>query len=325
MNRTGSKQFVNLIGLLVALVAVFGVFSYLVPNGAFHTVDTITTILRQSTIIMLCSIGMTFVIISAGIDLSVASTTAFCSVTVAWCIERNYGGAWAVAGAMAAGVFFGWLNGFLITRLKVGPFIVTLGTLLIVRALAKGLADNKQIEPSQKSWIDPLLDPAGGHGAGILLPWGVWLVIISAVAASLVLRYTRFGRHVVAVGSNEAAARLCGVPIDRIKLVVYGLNGFFAGLAGILLYSRLTVGDPTAVFGMELDVIAAVVIGGASLNGGEGTIVGTIVGALIMQTIRSGTAQKGYDVWVQELITGTIIVLAVGLDRWRVRRAAGRM
>ncbi|MHB8637294.1 MAG: ABC transporter permease [Fimbriimonadaceae bacterium] len=317
------KQSFNLLGLVIALLAIFTYFSLRVPGGSFHTLGNMELMLRQSSIIGLAALGMTFVIISAGIDLSIASITAFSGVVVAWCLLRNYSGLTALVAAVVAGIAWGAVNGLLITRLKVGPFIVTLGTLLVVRAAGKGLADNKQIEPVHDTWLGSLLDPViGTKHAWHILPWGVWLTIGAAIVMSLVLRYTRFGRHVVAVGSNEHAARLCGVPIERIKLMVYGLNGLFGGLAGVLLFSKLTVGDPTAVQGMELDVIAAVVIGGASLSGGEGTISGTILGALIMQTIRSGGAQMNLPVWVQDIITGVIIVLAVGLDRWRVRRAA---
>lgn len=134
------------------------------------------------------------------------------------------------------------------------------------------------------------------------------------------LRYTRLGRHIFAIGSNEQTARLCGVPVQRVKVVTYTLGGLFFGLAGLMLFSRLTVGDPTAAVGLELDVIAAVVIGGGSLAGGEGSVLGSLVGALIMSVIRSGCSQMGLSNWVQELVTGAVIVVAVALDRLRHRR-----
>jgi ribose/xylose/arabinose/galactoside ABC-type transport system permease subunit len=152
-----------------------------------------------------------------------------------------------------------------------------------------------------------------------LAPAGVWITLLLAGIMAMALAYTRFGRHVVAVGSNEQAARLCGVPVERVKAWVYVLSGVFAGLAGVLLFSRLTIGDPTVAQGMELDVIAAVVIGGASLSGGQGGIAGTLIGALIMSTIRAGGSQMGLPNWVQEIVTGTIIVLAVALDGLRKR------
>jgi ribose/xylose/arabinose/galactoside ABC-type transport system permease subunit len=156
----------------------------------------------------------------------------------------------------------------------------------------------------------------------MLVPIGVWLMVVFAVGVSVLLRYTRFGRHVFAVGSNELTARLCGVAVERTKVLVYTLGAMFAGLAGLLQFSRLTVGDPTVAVGLELDVIAAVVIGGGSLSGGEGSVLGSIVGALIMTTIRSGCSQMGLPNWVQEIVTGTIIVLAVAVDRLRHRRAS---
>jgi ribose/xylose/arabinose/galactoside ABC-type transport system permease subunit len=137
------------------------------------------------------------------------------------------------------------------------------------------------------------------------------------------LRSTRLGRHIYAIGSNEQTARLCGVRVNRVKVLVYSMSAGFAGVAGVMQFSRLTVGDPTVAVGLELDVIAAVVIGGGSLSGGEGSVLGTLVGALIMTVIRSGCSQMGLPNWVQEIVTGGIIVLAVALDRWRHRRAEG--
>ena len=156
----------------------------------------------------------------------------------------------------------------------------------------------------------------------MMVPPGVWLLAALAVLTAVVLKYTRLGAHIFAIGSNENTARLCGVPVERVKIAVYTLSGAFAGLTGVLQFSRLTVGDPTVAVGLELDVIAAVVIGGGSLSGGEGTVLGTLVGAFIMTVIRAGTSQMGLPNWVQEIVTGTIIVVAVALDRWRHRRLA---
>ena len=148
----------------------------------------------------------------------------------------------------------------------------------------------------------------------------MWLLAGLAVLTAIVLKYTRLGAHIFAIGSNENTARLCGVPVERVKIAVYTLSGALAGLTGVLQFSRLTVGDPTVAVGLELDVIAAVVIGGGSLSGGEGTVLGTLVGAFIMTVIRAGTSQMGLPNWVQEIVTGTIIVVAVAIDRWRHRR-----
>jgi len=150
----------------------------------------------------------------------------------------------------------------------------------------------------------------------------VWLLIVLAVGIWVVLKYTQTGKHVVAVGSNVKTARLCGISVNRTIVIVNAVGGQFGGLAGLLLFSRLTVGDPTSAAGEELNVIAAVVIGGGSLSGGEGSILGSLVGALVMSVISSGCTQLGYDSYVQEILTGIIIIAAVALDNVRRRRAA---
>jgi ribose/xylose/arabinose/galactoside ABC-type transport system permease subunit len=197
------------------------------------------------------------------------------------------------------------------------PFIVTLGTMLVVRGLAKGLADERRVE-APLTWLNDLLrSPAGSWS----LPTGIWLVVIVGAAMAVLLRFTRIGRHIFASGANERMARLCGVPIERTKVFVYTLTGALAGLAGVLQFSKLAVGDPTVAVGLELDVIAAVIIGGGSLLGGRGTILGTAVGAAIMTVIQVGCSQKGLANWVQQIVTGGISVVAVALDRIRSSRS----
>ena len=154
----------------------------------------------------------------------------------------------------------------------------------------------------------------------MLVPPGVWLMLVLATFVGGFLRYTQLGRHIVAVGSNELTARLCGIPVERTKIIVYTLGSAFAALAGVLQYSYLTVGDPTTATGMELDIIAAVVIGGASLAGGEGSVLGSLVGALIMTVVANGCTKLELPNWVQEIVTGGIIIVAVAVDRLRHRR-----
>jgi ribose transport system permease protein len=215
----------------------------------------------------------------------------------------------------------GVLNALVVPRARVVPFIVSLGTLLMFRGLAKGLSHSAPIN-IESPWIVRFLEALAPGERWMLLPAGGWVMILLAVAFWALLRYTRLGRHTYAIGSNEATARLCGVAVERVKLWAYGLSGLCAGLSGVMLLSRQRQGDPTGAMGSELDVIAAVVIGGGSLSGGEGSIFGSIVGALIMTVIRAGCNQWGLDVWVTQVVTGAIIVIAVALDRLRHRRAA---
>jgi ribose transport system permease protein len=155
------------------------------------------------------------------------------------------------------------------------------------------------------------------HPPWLLMAPGIWLVIVFAAAMAVLLKYTVFGRHVFAIGSNEATARLCGIRTSRVKVLVYSLSGLFCGLSGVMEFSRLTVGDPTVAVGLELDIIAAVVIGGGSLSGGEGSVLGTMVGVLIMSFLRNGCTMMGWPNYIQEIIIGAIIVVAVTLDRLR--------
>jgi ribose transport system permease protein len=314
----------NALSPLIALFVVFGLFVLIAP-ASFATVRNIETIARQTTIVGVAALGMTMVIISGGIDLSVGSVVALSTVVIAWLLQYAGAGPFTSAvGGVAAAAFFGLLSGVLITRLRVVPFIVTLGMMLIVRGAAKGIAREQKIDvdPVRLKWLDELLASLPPERSWMLLPPGVWMLIILAVAMAALLRYTRLGRHTFAIGSNEQTARLCGVAVERVKVIVYAMGGAFAGLAGLMQFSRLTVGDPTVAVGLELNVIAAVVIGGGSLAGGEGSILGTMVGALIMTVIASGCTQRGYPNWVQEIITGAIIVIAVALDRLRHRRTA---
>jgi ribose/xylose/arabinose/galactoside ABC-type transport system permease subunit len=318
------RRWLNTFGPVLALLFVYGVFA-VAAGESFRSVRNLETMARQTTIVGITALGMTLVIISGGIDLSVGSVVALGSVVIAWLLQ--HAGApplLAAVGGVAAAAFFGFISGALITRLKMVPFIVTLGMMLVVRGTAKGIGREQKIDvdPDRLSWLESLLASVPRDKSWMLLPVGVWILIILAILTALMLRYTRFGRHVFAIGSNEQTARLCGVHVERVKLLVYTLGGMFAGLGGLMQFSRLTVGDPTVAVGLELDVIAAVVIGGGSLSGGEGSVLGSLVGALIMTVIASGCTQMGLPNWVQEIITGIIIVVAVALDRLRHRRSA---
>ena len=323
-SRSRSKIDLSWLASVAGLVIIFGLFTLLGRQGTeglenFASARNIQTILRQTAIVGTAALGMTLIIISGGIDLSVGSTIALGTVVTAGCLVKGCSPLFSAGAAILVGAFCGRVNGGLITRLRVVPFIVTLGTLLVVRGAAKGLAHEQKID-APASWLINLLAALRPEQSWMLIPVGVWLTAALAFVIACILRYTRLGRYIFAIGSNEQASRLSGVPVDRVKLMVYILASAFAGLAGVLQFSRLTVGDPTVAVGLELDVIAAVVIGGGSLSGGEGSILGSIVGALIMTVIRTGCSQMGLPNWVQEIVTGCIIVLAVALDRMRHTR-----
>lgn len=320
MNSPGQKigQWLNKFGPLVGLAFVFVVFAAARPE-TFLTWSNLEVMLLQTTVVGAAALGMTLIIISGGIDLSVGSNIALCTVAVALLLQMGAPPLIAALGGVAAGSAVGFLIGGLITRLRLTPFIVTLGMWGAVRGLAKGLA-GEQMVLAPDTWLNTLLTTIGADRRWMLMPSGVWLTLGLALLISGVLRYTRFGRHVYAIGSNEQTARLCGIRVDRTKLFIYGLGGALAGIGGVLQFSYLTLGDPTTAIGLELDVIAAVVIGGGSLSGGEGSVAGSMIGALIMTVVANGCTKLGLDNWVQEIVTGGIIILAVALDQLRHRR-----
>jgi ribose transport system permease protein len=305
-------------GPVLGLLLVIGIFALLMDSpGRFLSPNNLRIVLSQTVIVAIGAIGMTLIIISGGIDLAVGSTIALTGVVTALAINAGFSPTTALAAGIAVGGVVGVVNGLAITRLKVVPFIATLGMLGVARGIAKWLA-NQQTVNMPSTWLNELLvmfpDPAW-----LLVAPGVWITIILAIAAAIVLRNTVFGRRVFALGSNEAAARACGIATDRLKIWIYGLAGLLFGLAGVMQMSRLRQGDPTVAAGSELDIIAAVVIGGGSLNGGEGSIAGSMIGALIMAFLRNGCQQVGWPNYIQEIIIGAIIVIAVAIDRWRTR------
>jgi ribose transport system permease protein len=314
MNATARKV-VAQAGPFLGLFVVIALFS--IPSETrefFLTYHNFKTIFTQTVIVAIGALGMTIIIVSGGIDLSVGSSIAFTSVVGAMLIQKGWGPLPALLGMLASGGFIGLLNGAAISALRVVPFIITLGTLGIARGAAKGLADNQTVNydaSPMNQWMTTA-DPFG-----YALPAGVWVTLALAVLTSFVLRNTVFGRHVFALGSNEATARLCGVPVTRLKIAVYAVAGCFFGLAGVFQLSRLRQGDPTVAVGLELDIIAAVIIGGASLSGGVGSILGSMIGALIMAVLRNGSQQMGWPTNIQEIIIGLVIVVAVFVDRLR--------
>jgi len=318
--RSHRWVFLNRIGPFLGLAFVFGLFTVL--DSKIISLTALETMVQQTVIVGVAAIGMTLVIISGGIDLSTGSIIAFSSVVSAWLmVSQGLPPLMAAGGGILAGMLAGLLNGFLITRLKLVPFIVTLGTLLVVRGMAKGLANSMPINTGQH-WLNNLLATLPPGQKWQLIPPGAWLMVLLAVMVAGMLRYTKIGRYIFAIGSNEQTARLCGIAVECVKLIVYILMGFFSGLAGLMLMSYQGQGDPTGAVGLELDIIAATVIGGGSLSGGEGSIAGSLVGAMIMTVIRTGCQLNGWPTWVTQVVTGSVIVVAVAVDRLRHRKSA---
>jgi len=242
------------------------------------------------------------------------------AIGVGWWATKHMGPWPALGTGIGAGSLVLLAGEFLLPKVELSPFIVTLGLWGALRGVAKGLGENQPVYPKEAGWLLDIMTPAQG-GVGSVLPPGVWVMLAVALVFAAMIRWTVLGRRAVAIGSNETAARYAGVPISRVKLWVYTLGVGAAGVASVLQFSFLNIGDPTTAGGYELKVIAAAVIGGASLSGGEGSIFGTLVGAFIMTVVDNGCTKLGLDNWVQEVVTGAIIVGAVVLDRLRARRS----
>ena len=300
------RQLLARLGPFLGLIAVIAIFALMTDSPSqYFSVRNFRIVVAQTVIVALGAIGMTMIIVSGGIDLSVGSVIALTGVVTALGLRDGMAPILALLLGVAAGAVIGIANGLTITRLKVIPFIATLGMLGVARGVAKWVADQQTVNIPE-TWINELAVTFPRPEWLIVAP-GVWLSLLLAILAALVLRRTVFGRRVFAIGSNEAAARACGIPVDRMKIWIYGLAGLLFGLSGVMQMSRLRQGDPTV----------AIVIGGGSLNGGVGTILGSMIGASIMAVLRNGSQQMGWPNYIQEIIIGAIIVAAVALDRVR--------
>jgi ribose transport system permease protein len=314
--RSRISRWLNVGGPFLGLLLVVGLFSLSSEvRPYFLTGANFKIILVQTVVVAIGALGMTIIIVSGGIDLSVGSTVALASVAGASLLLKGVSQPLVIAAMLGVGGLIGLLNGAVIAGFRMMPFIVTLGTMGIARGISKWLAGNQTVNYPEVSLnnVMALSEPT----QFLPLPTGVWIASALAVAMAVVMRQTVFGRYIFAIGSNEATARLCGIRVPLQKVAIYALAGVLFGLAGLMQLSRLTQGDPTAALGLELDIIAAVVIGGASLSGGSGGILGSMIGALVMATLRNGSNQMGWPNYMQEIIIGVVIILAVGLDRWR--------
>jgi len=307
-------RLINVLGPFIGLIVVLGLFSLDSEVRPYlYTGGNLKIILIQTVIVAIGALGMTMIIVSGGIDLSVGSVVAFTSVFGATLLVKGHSSTVTVALTVLAGGLIGLINGLVIAGFRMTPFIVTLGMMGVVRGSAKWLAGNQTVNSPPGSPLNQLMERVSPTQL-LPLPPGVWIAIALAIIVSVVMRQTVFGRYIFAIGSNEATARLCGIRVPLHKVLIYSLAGLLFGLAGVMQLSRLTQGDPTVAVGLELDIIAAVVIGGASLNGGTGSILGSMIGALIMAVLRNGSNQMGWQNFTQE------IIIAVGLDLLRQSR-----
>jgi ribose transport system permease protein len=308
MTLTLAKRLLPVVSLLILCVF----FSLRSPN--FLTTENAFAIANQYAYLLIMGIGVKVIIIAGGIDLSVGSVLALSGILSAYAMVNREMPIWeGCLIGVGAGAVAGLINGLVTTRLRVPAFIATLGMLLIARGLALRVAKGVTIDGTP----DGFNFLANGRLIGLPVP----LILIAVVAAlvAFLLHYTKFGRYVYAIGSNAEAARVSGVPVERITTLVYVLGGALAGLAGLVETARLGSGNPTGGAGYELDVVTAVVVGGASLLGGEGRVSGTILGALLIAVLRNGSNLLGVDPFDQNIYIGLLIIAAVAFDQ-RLRK-----
>ncbi|MBV9759431.1 MAG: ABC transporter permease [Acidobacteriaceae bacterium] len=289
-------------------------FALTIATPHFLTAINLASVARQTAVINIMALGMTLVIITGGIDLSVGSILAIAGLFGAMGIKHGLPIPAAIFVGIGCGLLCGLVNGLMITQFRINPFIVTLGTLEAYRGLALVVSKGLPVHeiPDSFSFL--------GDGNLLGVPFSLWVLAICAVLMHLVLEHTKLGRYAFAIGSNSAAAYYAGVPINFHLTAVYAIAGMLAGLAGMIEASRLMTGQPTAGQGYELQAIAAVVIGGGSLVGGEGSVVGTLIGAFIIGLLSNGSDLLGVNPYWQQVIIGAVIIAAVAFDELRKRK-----
>lgn len=316
-----------LTGPLLGLAAVLLLFGLLLYGrgqlGRFVSLANLQVLLHTNSVTGVIALGMLVIVLSGGIDLSVGSVVALVTVVTMQIyreLEGSGGSSWASMAAVTTGVAVGGLaglvNGLAITRLRVTPFVATLGMLSIARGLAVWLSGRKTLSfpGARPGWVDALARTASPH---FVFDPGVWSLFALAGLLAVLLRRTVFGRHCYAIGANAEAARLCGIAVERTKVWIYFLSGLLTGWAGILVFAQGSGGDPTSSVGLELDVIAAVVIGGASLSGGQGGVPGTLLGVLILGILSNGVTLFGVAVEVKYVLIGVIVIVNTALSQWQ--------
>ncbi len=304
-------QELGMVAILVLLCIFMALFA-----PYFLTFSNLVNVAQQSSINAILAAGMTFVILTGGIDLSVGSGLAVAGVAAVWLAYRGVPGIIDVLAGLVIGCLCGWLNGVLIAKFKLLPFIVTLGALTYLRGVAYLFTGAYPIVVPNLSF--------GFLGNGFVgpLPWPVVIALLVYIVGYIVLNRTTFGRRVYAIGGNEQAARLTGINVDRILLLIYTISGLCMGIAGVIYAARLLSAQPTGGQSYELYAIAAVILGGTSFTGGVGSIVGTLIGALIIGVLNNGLVLMNVPFFYQLIIQGAVIIIAVLLDQLRTRAAA---
>jgi ribose transport system permease protein len=303
--------------VLIALIIVGILISLFTPY--FFTTDNLMGVFRAFSLTAIMSIGMVLVIITGGIDLSVGSAMGLASLVTALCFSAGLPMGICIAAGIGVGLVFGFVNGVLVTVIGLPPFIATLGTLSIGRGLMYMITRGIPVTPDTPESFAFL-----GQGYVGPVPVPVVLMIVLMILFAIIMRRTRFGRHIYATGGNEYASRLSGVKVDRIKLSVYVISSTIAAVAGVIGFSRYLSAEPASGFGAELDVIAAAAIGGASLAGGAGSVTGAVIGAALVGVIANGVVLLNINTYAQQAITGGVILIAVSLDVLRNRFMGGR-
>jgi ribose transport system permease protein len=297
--------FLTLIVLFVALA---------IASPHFLTATNLSSVIRQTAVINIMALGMTLIIVTGGIDLSVGAILAMGGLLGTMTMAAGKPILVGVVAGILTGMVCGLMNGFLTTKLKINPFIVTLGTLGIIRGSALIISNGLPVHdiPQTFSFL--------GEGVVLGVPFVLWILIVCAIAMHIVMQHTKLGRYAFAIGSNPDAAYYAGIPVEFHTMSVYAIAGALTGLSGMIEASRLMTGQPTAGQGYELLAIAAVVIGGGSLRGGEGSVIGTLVGAFIMGLLSNGSDLLGIRPYLQQAIIGAVIILAVSVDEFRKRK-----
>jgi ribose transport system permease protein len=307
-----SREGVGIFGILVLL------FIFLaVSSEYFLTTENITNLLLQSVFVMVVAFGMMFVLTLGGIDLSVGSVLGLCAGVTGWMMMQGANMWVAILVGLALGTLIGTFNGFIITKLRISPFLVTFAMLYIARGLLMLLTKD---EPIRNFATPSFKFIAQGDFLGIPMP--VWITLVIFGTCYFVFNWTSFGRRLISTGSNNEAARLSGISTNSIRIRVYALSGLLAAIAGVLLSSRLTAVQPLMGTSYELDAIAAAVIGGTSMFGGKGSVQGVVIGAIILALVSNGLDLLGVNQFYRSIITGSIILIAVGVERFTARTAA---